>query len=135
MCILCGEMKSLREFPHDKTGHWEDGHTPTCKSCLEATEQHNRELLEKWAFEARTIGEINLQATADDLEFRYLMKRRWKDDKYPPGQVIYVLVDPRTDEIRYVGQTYQPERRLRTHVRGDQYNPEKDTWTRELRAL
>ena len=43
---------------------------------------------------------------------------------------IYALVDPRTDEIRYVGQTVHPEGRLQCHLREARKNPERTRKTR-----
>lgn len=42
---------------------------------------------------------------------------------------IYKLIDPRTNAIRYVGKTKNPEIRLRAHIRGHLW------WAYELRAL
>ena len=44
---------------------------------------------------------------------------------------IYVLRDPRTDQIRYVGQTSDPEARLRTHIQAGQMTPYKK-WVIDL---
>ena len=47
--------------------------------------------------------------------------------------IIYALIDPRNDTIRYIGQTKEPQVRLRSHITGDAViNPEKTRWLREL---
>jgi hypothetical protein len=50
--------------------------------------------------------------------------------------VVYVLVDPRTDAIRYVGYTNDPERRLRAHMKpsGLRGHAHRENWLRSLRA-
>jgi hypothetical protein len=45
---------------------------------------------------------------------------------------IYFLVDPRSDEIRYVGLTQFPHSRLSQHLKDKTYSP-KRTWLLELR--
>src|SRR5438105_124665 len=49
---------------------------------------------------------------------------------------IYTLNDPRTDEVRYVGKTCNPEQRRKQHL-PPAYNTseEKRLWLLELRAL
>jgi hypothetical protein len=54
-------------------------------------------------------------------------------------QVIYTLVDPRTDVVHYVGRTCNPKKRYTQHLSAtrakDICTLEKETWTWELRAL
>lgn len=49
---------------------------------------------------------------------------------------IYGLVDPRTDEVRYIGKTVNLEERLRVHLtqsrKQKNYNPHKERWIRQL---
>jgi hypothetical protein len=48
---------------------------------------------------------------------------------------IYVLKDPRTGAIRYVGKTNNPARRLRSHICGNpRDNTPKAHWLRELQG-
>jgi hypothetical protein len=53
-------------------------------------------------------------------------------DRLPPKDpnlwYIYVLVDPITDEIGYVGYTINPFARMREHMRLDSNNKRKNTW-------
>lgn len=46
---------------------------------------------------------------------------------------IYALVDPRNDDIRYVGKTIFPERRLTCHINEKRSNRSKISWITELR--
>lgn len=46
---------------------------------------------------------------------------------------IYGLHLEGDDEIRYVGSTCNPRSRLWAHLRGEERNPEKDTWVSENR--
>lgn len=49
---------------------------------------------------------------------------------------IYALVDPRTSEIRYIGQTQNhPSVRLQGHLKKDDGNKRKWEWLMELRLL
>lgn len=48
---------------------------------------------------------------------------------------IYALVDPRTDAVRYVGQTRNVERRYRTHCGGSGTNAQMWAWLKELASL
>jgi hypothetical protein len=47
---------------------------------------------------------------------------------------IYVLKDPRTLEVRYVGATSRPDKRLRDHIKGARLKAKthKDHWLRQL---
>lgn len=48
---------------------------------------------------------------------------------------IYTLIDPTTNEIRYVGKANNPEKRLEAHIYGSQVdsNPHKYHWIKKLR--
>lgn len=45
---------------------------------------------------------------------------------------IYALIDPETDEIRYIGKTIRPQERFRAHLR-DTGNSHKANWIKQLR--
>lgn len=47
---------------------------------------------------------------------------------------IYALHDPRTDEIRYIGGTKNPDSRVAQHMNSRGSSP-KNRWFRELRSL
>lgn len=51
---------------------------------------------------------------------------------------IYILIDPITLEIRYVGKTNNPKKRMRAHISPHVYmrhNNKKCIWIEELKAL
>ncbi len=75
-----------------------------------------------------------MSATSQDHEFCVAIQRKRSERLYPPGQVIYALIDPRTDSIRYVGGTHQPAKRLAEHVgKGSGENRHLRRWIEELR--
>jgi hypothetical protein len=46
------------------------------------------------------------------------------------------LVDPRTDEVRYIGQTKYQYRRYEQHIKNlDKKNVEKQEWIAELKGV
>lgn len=45
---------------------------------------------------------------------------------------IYVLIDPRNQEVRYVGSSIQPEQRLKSHG-AEKKSKEKYEWVQELK--
>lgn len=61
----------------------------------------------------------------------YLREYRRKRKAAASGY-IYALSDPRTDEVRYVGRTYHPTRRLAEHLREAEFpytaNQDKKDW-------
>lgn len=50
---------------------------------------------------------------------------------------IYALVDPRSEEVKYVGKSNNPKRRLRDHIKGFgvRHNLDKKRWLDELLSL
>lgn len=47
---------------------------------------------------------------------------------------VYALIDPRDNNIRYIGITYDPDRRLKEHLSNDS-NVLKRNWVNELRQF
>lgn len=130
-CVQCGMEKPTDEFAGISAAH----DVGTCHVCQQKLEQHNRQVLDDYTWYMRLFDEIDHAASENDLDFCYAMKRAWKEHEYPTGQVVYALVDPRTDQVRYVGQTAQPQQRLRQHRHRNTTNRPKDAWMLELRAL
>ena len=48
---------------------------------------------------------------------------------------IYILIDPRTDEIRYVGKSIRPHQRLQNHMNEPPTNCHRSHWLHELKGL
>jgi hypothetical protein len=49
---------------------------------------------------------------------------------------IYALVDPRDEQVRYIGQSISPERRYKDHIMLRTYGiPAKDKWIKELLTI
>lgn len=54
-------------------------------------------------------------------------------DKTSKTTFIYVLIDPETNKVRYVGKSNNPDRRLREHIRDhSKYQRHKDHWVGAL---
>lgn len=49
--------------------------------------------------------------------------------------IIYALVDPRDDTIRYVGRSIRAKGRLQQHLQEVSVNKKKEKWLRELKKL
>jgi hypothetical protein len=51
-------------------------------------------------------------------------------------EYVYALIDPDTEQVRYVGRSYSPAERLRGHLTNARTNPTsaKDEWIAELLA-
>jgi predicted GIY-YIG superfamily endonuclease len=47
---------------------------------------------------------------------------------------VYTLTDPRTNKIRYVGVTTNPQHRLRCHISGSKHGKYRAEWLLELKA-
>jgi hypothetical protein len=52
-----------------------------------------------------------------------------------PTYAVYVLIDPRDNDVRYVGITDNPDRRLEEHLSGRGGNIPKRIWIKELCQL
>ncbi|MGH2478882.1 MAG: GIY-YIG nuclease family protein [Ktedonobacteraceae bacterium] len=45
---------------------------------------------------------------------------------------VYALIDPRSQEVRYIGITYNVYQRMRQHSRCEGHNKRKNAWIEEL---
>ncbi len=57
-----------------------------------------------------------------------------KDHPLGEARHIYALVDPRNDEIRYIGKTVRPHQRLRDHINDRGHGNHKSHWIADLRS-
>jgi predicted GIY-YIG superfamily endonuclease len=49
--------------------------------------------------------------------------------------IVYALIDPRTDEVHYIGRTTRLKKRYNEHLNGkDPFYPQKNAWVNELIA-
>lgn len=68
--------------------------------------------------------------------FREAMRKRRFASLYPSPQFIYGLVEPRTGELRYIGHSHEPTKRLQTHAnKGSGENRRLREWVSELQAV
>jgi hypothetical protein len=65
------------------------------------------------------------------------MYRSWHSPIWDPLSLcpclIYALIDPRTDKVRYVGRTIRSKHRPKEHLRRG--GPLKRAWVEELKAV
>lgn len=53
----------------------------------------------------------------------------------PDTTFIYALTDPRTNEIRYIGKSNDPQHRLKAHLRSTKETTYKSRWIKHLKSL
>jgi hypothetical protein len=95
------------------------------------------ENLNLWQTEVLEVAAELQNISCYDLQrhFERIIKKVHRKDQ---DIYIYVLIDPRDLEVRYVGKTNNPKERLRAHVSPHVYmrtNNLKCIWTEELKAL
>lgn len=116
-CVQCEQTKPTSEFaPHPESA---DGYVKRCYTC------RTKRL---------TVAEFEQQEQYEQriAEFKHAMAAVRRAILYPPDQIVYALVDPRSDAMHYIGRTHMPRERFQTHLRCDGENPRKDAWIREL---
>lgn len=59
------------------------------------------------------------------------MEKRMHEIKF----YVYILIDPRDATVRYVGKSYDPQKRLKQHLKcgWSDYNPQKAQWIQDLK--
>lgn len=142
ICSVCHETKS-GDGNFRKNGNSKTGYEHRCKQCLEGlriTAEHYRQERER----RRKQLLKGFQGLEDNVKkFKPAGRRLLLSNMLLPPrnsseiQVIYTLTDPRTNAVRYVGRTCDPERRYKQHIdRSAKTIPiEKSNWVLELRAL
>lgn len=132
-CVDCGVVKPISEFRH----HWNspDGYTKRCSACREAAGICNQETYRKWQHERLAAEEAERVEGERVGRFVRFIQQKRRERLYPFGQIIYALLDPRTEATRYIGRTYEPGERRNTHNRGRTANRAKNEWVLELRKM
>ena len=57
------------------------------------------------------------------------------DNPLPQTTWIYILSDPVTREVRYVGKSNDPQHRLRVHIRNSEEATHRGRWVKHLKSL
>lgn len=111
------------------------GYAHVCNDCCRLPDRERHRLLREQhsdtSDELRRLWERQRHEIARGLLGGYYQSV----PAYPAGQKVYALVDPRSDNIYYVGRSNNPERRLRDHLQGggQKTNTDMDAWIAELR--
>lgn len=145
--VTCGvcRVTKLGEGNFRHSGNSKTGYEYRCKQCTEKVltkaEQRMRERWEEAKRQRLEELQRGLEGKAVNKEW---VKRAGhcllrpttsvQAEHRSPTQVIYTLVDPRTNAVHYVGRTGNPKRRYERHLYG-RTNRAKVTWISELRAL
>lgn len=104
-CQACG-IEKLAHGNFHRNGKSKTGFAYTCQDCVlqrvaDAREREHEAALQAWVAYWDTPGHCILNFGEPPL---------------PDTQVIYALIDPRFDTVRYVGRTSDPKRRLARHL-------------------
>lgn len=108
-CCACKKVKPVSDFYHNKTSS--DGYAQMCKTCDNERTQ------------ARDKHKSMLARDTRNEEIKNIV----------PMTCIYALIDPETNEIRYIGKANNPEQRYKRHLRqsDDTY---KQRWINDLKS-
>lgn len=147
-CYVCERTLPAAENFRPDALDTKDGYTFICHRCVEDRRLRYEEARKAAKAEmAAILGDPKkyrewLKATAVTVSYSP-HERDWTSEvralvgqtprPLPAGQIIYGLLDPRTDAFYYVGYTGNPKRRLSDHIKGTgDRNPDKDAWIAEL---
>jgi len=148
-CIECRIPQPAKgAFKHSPTS--KVGCLYTCKIC--GDDPVGPEIRAEWL--RRRVAKLAEARQPNPLEQREHAALRWRMRAHagrailrtlvgtphvPPKQVIYALIDPRTREVRYVGQTHDPQARYKGHLGSDSnkifWPRSKKDWIGSLKAL
>ncbi len=148
-CVVC-HVPQPAERNFERAGNSRTGYLYSCKHCARRAAEESTRL----AWLRRRIHELESQHAVGELETRerearrqamqssagrYVLHASAQGVELPPDQVIYTLVDPRNEEVRYVGQTHDPKARLKRHLRLRReesiYPGSRAEWIASLRAV
>lgn len=133
-CKTCLVSKSVEEN-FQRSRNSKTGYEYRCKQCREDA-RTNRELA-KWRRQVELFQRIHRGRERQAGGCLLLTGVSVQKEQRSGVQVIYTLVDPRTNEVHYVGRTGNPERRFQKHLyeRYGGTNELKCEWIDELRSL
>lgn len=132
-CVDCGVVRPLTEYC--RQWNTKDGYGTRCSACREAAGIRNQEKYQKWRQEQEAAEEAERVENERVGRFIRFIQQKRRERLYPFGQLIYALLDPRTEAARYIGRTYKPGERRNSHNKGRTDNKAKDEWVRDLRQL
>lgn len=139
---LAFSLFQLCKLRYDDTKRWSENYFP-----LRLAENATNEMIE-YPLDVGVYGgwlwkdEITVcEALGCEVEVQYgIGWEQWiPPTKQPPLPLyqnktfIYALVDPKTQEVRYVGKADDPQKRFASHL-NDTSNPYKAFWIRQLKA-
>lgn len=110
-CSVCKEIKPLSDFYRDK--NHADGASSTCIVC-DNTRNKLRYKNERTKY-LEILAQRKLNTTDSQMTF------------------IYALIDPETNEIRYIGKSNLPKQRYNAHLRETSKN-DKTRWIASLKS-
>ncbi len=148
-CIKCRIPQPARSH-FKRAGNSKVGYLFTCKIC--SGDPVSKDVRAEWLRRrVALLGELRRPSLLEQRENearrrrmrahagRAILRTLVGTPHLPMNQVIYALVDPRTREVRYVGQTHDPQARYEGHLRSGSdklYGSESQKeWLDSLKAL